>query len=305
MRSDLPNTRFSLSVKPRRGLTESRVRAIVETSNGRRRPTSVPAAVLALLVCLLCVNLVSCAAVRADAGAPSDTQAPTDTQAPAAPPEPSASEPEPTETAPAGEPDPAPERPRDSILKVLTGEGEAHYHYTNSVRGITTDEYLDISEIAVSFIAEGEPARDLAWIARFAAVDLDGDGVNEAVLEGYITDWPMEYMILHLCDGEVRLYSVVARGMEDLKTDGTHGWDSGVTYSGYRRITGFTDETYDLECDDFLYYEYDFDTHITSYYIDHQPVSARAFNKAEEEQRNKPDVEWHDFAGADFSLYFT
>ncbi len=304
MKSNFPNTRFSLPLKPRKQEMRSRVRAIVDASNGRRGRTSLSAVALALVVCFLCVNLVSCAAVRADSGASSDTQAPADTLSPAVQPEPSEPRPEPTETVPVSEPEPAAQRPRDSILKVLTGEGEAHYHYTNSVLGITTDKYLDISEIAVSIFAEGEPAREYGRIARFAVVDLDGDGVNEVVLEIYVGEWPAEYEILHLHNGEVRLYSVVAKGMCDLKTDGTHGWLDGVTHSGYCRITGFTDETYDLECDDFLYYEYDFDTHIMSYYIDHQPVSERAFNKAEEEQRNKPDVEWRDFAGADFSAYF-
>lgn len=295
MKSNFPNTRFSLPMEPRKHEMGPRVRAIVDASNGRRGRTSLSAVALALAVCFLCVNLVSCAAVRADSGASSDTQTP------AVQPEPSDTQP--VEAAPISKPEPAaPERPRDSILKVLTGEGEAHNHYT--ILGRTTDEYLDISEIAASIFAEGEPAREYGQITRFAVVDLDGDGVNEAVLEICLGEWPAEYEILHLRNGEVRLYSVVAKGMCDLKTDGTHGWLDGVTHSGYCRITGFTDETYDLECDDFLYYETDFDTHIVSYYIDHQPVSERAFNKAEEEQWNKPDVEWHDFAGADFSLYF-
>ncbi len=297
MKPFFPNTRFSLPLEPRKQELGSRVRAIVDASNGRRKHTSLSAAALALVVCFLCVNLVSCAAVRADSGASSDTLSH------AVQSEPTPSQPKPTETVPVSEPEPAaPERPRDSILKVLTGEGEAHYHYT--ILGRTTDEYLDISEIAASIFAEGEPAREYGRITRFAVVDLDGNGVNEAVLEIYVGEWPAEYEILHLYNGEVRYYSLVPKAFAEPKADGTFYWMDAAYRGGWSRIIAFHEDSFELEKDDFLYDDYDFDTGTASYYIDHQPVSKAAYNKVEEEQWNKPDVEWHDFAGADFSEYF-
>ncbi len=297
MKSNFPNTRFSLPMEPRKHEMRPRVRAIVDASNGRRGRTSLSAAALALVVCFLCVNLVSCAAVRADSGASSDTLSP------AVQPEPSEPQPGQVEAAPISKPEPAaPERPRDSILKVLTGEGEAHNHYT--ILGRTTDEYLDISEIAASIFAEGEPAREYGRISRFAVVDLDGDGVNEAVLEIYVGEWPAEYEILHLYNGEVRYYSLVPKAFAEPKADGTFYWMDAAYRGGWSRIIAFHEDSFELEIDDFLYDDYDFNTGTASYYIDHQPVSEAAYNKVEEEQWNKPDVEWHDFEGADFSLYF-
>lgn len=300
MKSNFPNTRFSLPMEPRKHEMGPRVRAIVEVSNGRRRRTSLSAAALALVVCFLCVNLVSCAAVRADSGASSDTQAP------AVQPEPSDPQPGQVEAAPISKPEPAaPERPRDSILKVLTGEGEYHYHATRPDEVI--DEYRDLTVLnsPEDYCIEDRDAE--IWISRFAAVDLDGDGVNEAVLERYCDDYLFDYVIFHIYNGEVTFYEQVPRAFDNPKADGTFEGDSGVLDQAVCRITAFTGSgSSDIEEDIFilLYGWYDWAEGQVFYYIDHQPVSESAYNKAIKEQRNKPDLEWHDFAGADFSEYF-
>lgn len=63
MKRDFPKTRFSLPFEPRKKLMGQRIRAIVDASRGQRGRDSVSAAALVLLMCSLCVHLVSCASV--------------------------------------------------------------------------------------------------------------------------------------------------------------------------------------------------------------------------------------------------
>lgn len=266
MRSDLPNTRFSLSVKPRRGLTEFRVRAIVEASNGRRGPTSLSASILALLVCLLCVNLVSCVAVRADSGASSDTQAP------AVQPEPSA------------------------IPAVLAGEKE---YYSRVYGG-----FLDLAHLSRAEIPDyPEVETDLpCFISRFAVADLDGDGTLEALLEFSYGPYGSDRIaIFHERDGQVTVDFTNFKEMhpEELRADGIYCGAFGAGVLHYHRIASFTgDGAAQVES----LAEMDLGTN---------SVNGAAYPSVDEMWSaldriigQSDPVTWHDFAGADFSLYF-
>lgn len=67
MNPNIPKTPFSLPFRPRKGLLSARIRAVAEA--GGKRRGSLPAAGLLLLIILLGVNLVSCAASVAEPSA--------------------------------------------------------------------------------------------------------------------------------------------------------------------------------------------------------------------------------------------
>lgn len=79
----------------------------------------------------------------------------------------------------------------------------------------------------------------------YVVVDLDGDGIEEMVLDGASDT----VLILHDTGKEVRGYVTRFRNMLDIKTDGTHEWTD-LTISGeygISRITEFTDDGYKVE----------------------------------------------------------
>ena len=121
-----------------------------------------------------------------------------------------------------------------------------------------------------------------------AAVDLDGDGVSEAVLCQSAGEDVLGLAVLHLRDGAVYGYAVPWRGMLELKADGSFSysngaWDSGLarlTFEGdaavtqpFAACTGEPDET-------------------AAYTVDGQPADEETFSDALTRQSEKPDASW-------------
>ncbi len=208
-----------------------------------------------------------------DGSADADTSADTDTTEPEAP------------------------RPRDSILKVLEGEGE----FYNNIRH-SDGTY---SECLVHIVGDCfySPYMGIALkIARFALVDMDGDGIEEAVLDCTLIDddrYTYETVVLHLYKGEVHSYWFVPRAFYNLKADGTFEWLDGPN-GGFSKITSFTDT--DSIVDDFTYQDYHSDE--GPYFVNNNTVSEAEFEKEYARLREKEDAVWYDFEGADFEQYF-
>lgn len=301
MKTDFPKSRFSLPFEPRERLVEPRVRAIVDCSNGRRGRTNVPTAALVLLVCVLCVNLVSCSAVQAD----SDGQAPAGgllarQEEPFGPlTEPVPTDPDSTEPA-FNERGSATEQPRGSILKVL--EGREKFTYVEKTQDTSISKVLDLAD-AVDIVLWENPDKLVIKFLRYTAVDLDGDGTVEAILDFTFeggSGYTIGYLILHTVCDKVYADIIYSGSFMDLKTDGTFESSDGSAVWAYGRITSFTDEGNaivdwftEMDC-----YEYG------QYLINGEAVSQADFNKVQQEQDSKPNAEWHDFDGGRFADYF-
>lgn len=294
MKSNFPRTFFSLPFRSGKSLTETRIRAIAEISRGGRR-TSVPAVAFVLLVCMLSVNLFSCVTARGDDigdQTPGDTQAPVESTAPddtgddALAPDDATFPTEPSEP-----------KPRDSILKVLRGEGELYIAHSDG-----DGKYMDLDRFYKTYY----PDPDLVMkFIRFAAIDLDGDGTLEAVLgynfNGGRDGYYVGYVILHVLEGEVYAYTIVDRECLSLKIDGTFEWSESGGHVAFRRIVSFTGEGR-LEYDQYTYRDHM--DHDVWYVVDHKYATEAEFNEARRQHDAMDDVEWHDYDGADFAAFF-
>ncbi len=188
-------------------------------------------------------------------------------------------------------------RPCDSILKVLEGEGE----FYNNIRH-SDGTYSECLVHIVGDCFYSPYMGRVLKIARFALVDMDGDGIEEAVLDCTLIDddrYTYETVVLHLYKGEVHSYWFVPRAFYNLKADGTFEWLDGPN-GGFRKITSFTDT--DSIVDDFTYQDYYSDE--GPYFVNNNTVSEDEFEKEYARLREKEDAVWHDFEGADLEQYF-
>lgn len=73
------------------------------------------------------------------------------------------------------------------------------------------------------------------WNAvRFTLMDMDQDGVNEAIVE--LTEWEA-FVVLTYADEKVYGGELVYRGLLDLKDDGTFSYSSGAMDNGVAELT--------------------------------------------------------------------
>lgn len=172
----------------------------------------------------------------------------------------------------------------DSILKAFQGEG--YFYSTAFGKKLTFDNYL------VDPVTESGLTLE---ISQFAVVDLDGDGINEVVLQ-LILDEHVEAgrAIFHCQDGKVYEYELPVRGLWHIKTDGTFEEYDGVGARGYGRIS-FTDKEYKSE----------FFTYCRSnrFFVDNKETSEAAFWDAVDQQDGKADVAWNNFSNSDLAAF--
>ena len=185
-------------------------------------------------------------------------------------------------------------RPRDSILKVLEGEGE--FRSTN--HSYVTLKYL-LTAVSPSFT-------DLEFdfdLANFAPMDLDGDGTYEAVFKFKLGEYGSEgYIILYMYDGEVYSTALADRQGYNLKADGTFGGSSGAGEGGLYKITSFTNTGF--EADDFTYQNEHLPDEELWYVVDHEPATEEEFWEALDQHDKQEDVEWKRLADVDLEKYF-
>lgn len=131
---------------------------------------------------------------------------------------------------------------------------------------------------------------DYAVITSCADIDLNGDGGNEYVLR---IDNPAGdsggYLVLHKAGGEVYGFRFDSRMFWDLKTDGTFSYSEAAgTEDGVASIS-FEDGGYSVNkliCAKGEQFQF------KSFIIDGKEVLPEEYDKAIEQQSNKPNAEW-------------
>ncbi len=161
------------------------------------------------------------------------------------------------------------------------------------------EKELSISDIPDIFI----PNDPYMKVWNFAIVDLDGDGIEEIMLELYGVSRDMGgYIIFHKENEKVLAYkSTNYRTFWFLKEDGTYTYSSWAgNNDGYAKVLGF-DETGYYEDK----YTYVIDNHEGGfeYVVDHKGVTEEDFKKAVAIQNNKKDIIWHEFNNENIALY--
>lgn len=122
----------------------------------------------------------------------------------------------------------------EDILAVLRGE-EPFYD-------TSTGNALDISRLREALTPDDLPLSVPTW----AAVDLDGDGMSEAVLQIGLGDNPSAgFEVLHARPGGVYGYTLSPRTLQELKADGTCLYSGGAADWGIGSLT-FGADGYEL-----------------------------------------------------------
>lgn len=138
---------------------------------------------------------------------------------------------------------------------------------------------------------QGDEPAARASTERFAVVDMDGDGIMEAVLELAVYGGGM--MVLHHHDGQVFGYSYGARALNSLKADGTYSYSNGAADGGYCRLS-FDDPRVTEEE---LGYSrsISLDPEEIETVIAGKVVEEEAFYQFCQEQNEKEDAIWHEY----------
>ncbi len=180
-------------------------------------------------------------------------------------------------SAAAALPPAAPPQPTEDFRSVLLGETQMVLAW--SQEKIFLNEYRDDLDFEV------EPA-------RFAQVDLDGDGICEIVLwMCFGANMYAEFEILRAENGEIHCYPQVYRGLQDIKTDGTYCGSSGAGDWGYYKILSFGET--ELEDEPFTWCESSEQGEL--YYVNKEPASRQEFESACAEQDAKEIIVWYEF----------
>jgi len=130
-------------------------------------------------------------------------------------------------------------------------------------------------------------------ITRFTALDMDGDGIPEVVLEIFPGS---ERLVLHYDNGIVYGYDTGGpRCMGSLKKDGTYDWSGGVPHWGVSKLQ-FSSDIYETE----ILCEVD----APLYYINGEVVSEESFYSFYDTQYQKEDAKWYPFSEETISADF-
>lgn len=141
-------------------------------------------------------------------------------------------------------------------------------------------EYIPISKISLFFTVE-----ELPWgVERLAVQDLDGDGVQEAVLEvsnsaGYV-------ILRYQEDGIVSGQEIWHRAFQELKADGSFR-GAGSSFDSYYW-------QYGSDGNILLAERYEREDGTPYYSVNGQETDAEAFAAFEEAQAAKPDAVWYE-----------
>lgn len=139
---------------------------------------------------------------------------------------------------------------------------------------------------------------EIYWIQiYFTTIDLDGDGIREVILmlDSYAR---YGYEILHYQDGTVYGYYMVARGFEELKTDGTYEGSDSAFSGTVKKIESFSGNglVEDILTQyDYHAYDYNDENEAHEYFLIHgQKVSSAQVESTLTQQRAKESAEWHE-----------
>ena len=90
-------------------------------------------------------------------------------------------------------------------------------------------------------MTEDAPTPDAWNAARFTVLDMDGDGVNEVIVE--LPEWEAFVVLTWGGGSEVYGGEIVYRGMLDLKDDGSFSYSSGAMDNGVAVLSFRSDDT--------------------------------------------------------------
>ena len=122
----------------------------------------------------------------------------------------------------------------------------------------------------------------------FSILDLDGDGVQEAVLRS--DDYAQYSVILHWDTDTLYGYSFYIRSLNalTLKEDGTFSFSSSAFEGGWGRLS-FSGQGCTVHADSYCS---DYGSSQAAYVVDGQPVTQAEFDAAQTLQDAKPDAVW-------------
>ena len=185
------------------------------------------------------------------------------------------------------------EEAKEEYRAVLSGEVSLWYV------GGGEDQLVKVEEIPSIF----SPDSDYAAIWWFAAVDLEGDGEAEVILQVIDVAGDMGgYMVLHREDGAIHGYAASYRDFECLKVDGTYSRSSlagdilevcrvhfdGESCLAIPFVRCCTEDNWET----------------ASYFVDEQPVSEEKYYAAMEGQNAKQPAEWYPFNEENIRIVF-
>lgn len=170
-----------------------------------------------------------------------------------------------------------------NMQDVLTGNQSLYY----AVDGSSDFASVNMADIPSLF----NPDDDYMAIQRYTIIDLDGDGIEEAVVFvcGVAGD-AGGYLVLHSSDGQVYGYRTDYRTFENLKTDGTFiysndlGSKEGVATIEFTQdglvitdVLSATGQAYTMD----------------NFMMNGKKVTQEEYYAEKEKQDLKSDVEWH------------
>ncbi len=139
-------------------------------------------------------------------------------------------------------------------------------------------------------------------ISRFAVLDLDGDGAEEAVLWLIVNgNYYYGCEVLRCQEGEVYGYLMWYRAMNSLKDDSTFRFSGGASDHGFGRLR-FDGQTYHVEKTAYCESVTEAGEPVTvSFYVNGQKVSQEDFDLAAQAQDEKAEAAWYDFTDENIS----
>ena len=134
-------------------------------------------------------------------------------------------------------------------------------------------------------------------IAKFAIIDIDGDGEEEIVLLlkiNGISDYG--YEILHHHNGEIYGYTLPYRAVMKLKTDGTFLFSGGSSDYGIGKMN-FSKTEYNINSQASSKSGYDSNNKLTmQYFVNNKSCTKDKFDDMIYAQEKKSDVKWYKFS---------
>lgn len=178
---------------------------------------------------------------------------------------------------------------KEAYQKILQNEGSF----------FCSDDKTDVS--LHEFLKNNSKNKNTLEVTNFTVLDMEGDGIMEAVLELSYGEDPYSFEVLHYDNGTVYGYNIAYRGLEQLKEDGTFHYTNSTTDVGVQKVTKFESDIYATET---LGYS-QLDTSDTSdtdseetkilYFLENKSVKKELFDSFMKEQNEKEDAPWYEF----------
>ena len=191
-----------------------------------------------------------------------------------------------------------------AIKRIISDSNTGYIVFKNALCGKETIYYcqdeteriLTIDDVPSIF----DPSDTYMKIFYYAFCDIDGDGVEEAILQVIGTSGDMSgKLILHRINDKIYAYKTDNKNICELKDDGTYRY-YGFLWSndGIARITGFSESEYTE--DRFTYETGDYEK-VDSYVVNHESVGGDGnYREALRIQKNKLSVQWYEYSKAFF-----